>query len=137
AGAAGALGAICVIFATANAVVAARNAGQPPGTYKLYIAPLIFGLAPVINTLVSIVWHPQKGKPFRFGWSAPHGLLWIGIVCVGLGAGLVLYSKGLLEEAPARGRPPRPSTPNRRSSRPSRRASSATRRGCCAAPWPA
>src|SRR5438128_835380 len=57
AGAAGALGAICVIFATANAVVAAKAAGQPPGTYKLFIAPLIFGLAPVINTLVSIVWH--------------------------------------------------------------------------------
>ncbi len=98
AGAAGAIGAICVIFATSNAVIAANNAGQPPGTYKLFIAPLIFGLAPVINTLVSIVWHPKKGEPFHFGWQAPNSLLWIGIICVGFGAGLVLYSKGLLEE---------------------------------------
>jgi hypothetical protein len=101
AGAAGALGAICVIFATANAVVAARATGQPPGTYKLFIAPLIFGLAPIINTLVSMVWHPKKGQPLHFDWHAPHGLLWVGILSVGLGAGLVLYSKGLLEEKPA------------------------------------
>ncbi|MFM7150040.1 MAG: hypothetical protein ACKO23_09385, partial [Gemmataceae bacterium] len=100
AGAAGALGAICVIFATSNAVMAAKEMGQPAGTYKLFIAPLIFGLAPVINTLVSIIWHPKKGNPFHFGFSAPHGLLWAGILSVGLGAGLVLYSKGLLEEKP-------------------------------------
>src|SRR5579859_3013562 len=98
AGAAGALGAICVIFASANAVVAAKTAGQPIGTYKLFIAPLIFGLAPIINTLVSMVWHPKKNQPFHFGWHAPHGLLWAGIISVGLGAFLVLYSKGLLEE---------------------------------------
>jgi hypothetical protein len=103
AGAAGALGAICVIFATQSAVGAAKAAGQPPATYKLYIAPLIFGLAPVINTLVSIVWHPQKGHPLHFGWHAPHGLLWVGILLVGLGAGLVLYSKGLVEERHAAG----------------------------------
>ncbi|MFO0876316.1 MAG: hypothetical protein U0840_03000 [Gemmataceae bacterium] len=102
AGAAGAVGAICVIFATSNSILAARATDQPPGTYKLFIAPLIFGLAPVINTLVSIFWHPKKGEPFHFGWHVPHGLLWVGIVSVGLGAGLVLYSKGLLEEkAPA------------------------------------
>jgi hypothetical protein len=52
AGAAGALGAICVIFATKEAFAAATAAGLPDrGAYKLYIAPLIFGLAPVINTL--------------------------------------------------------------------------------------
>src|SRR5947209_1970310 len=82
AGAAGAVGAMGVVFAT-----------QAAPQYKLFIAPLIFGLAPVINTLVSIVWHPQRGRPFRFGWSAPHGLLWVGILFVGLGAALVLYSK--------------------------------------------
>ena len=100
AGAAGALGAICVIFATSAAIQAARDAYLNPDTYKLYIAPLIFGLAPVINTLVSIVWHPAKGQPLRFGWHAPHGLLWVGILLVGLGAFFVLYSKGLMEEAP-------------------------------------
>jgi hypothetical protein len=103
AGAAGALGAICVIFATGSAIRAARAAHLDPDTYKLYIAPLIFGLAPIINTLVSMVWHPSKGRPFRFGWHAPHGLLWVGIVLVGVGAFLVLYSKGLLEEAPRAG----------------------------------
>jgi hypothetical protein len=103
AGAAGALGAICVIFATQAAVGAAAATEQPPGTYKLYIAPLIFGLAPIINTLVSMVWHPGKAQPFRFGWHAPHGLLWVGIVLVGLGAFTVLYSKGLMEEKPHAG----------------------------------
>src|SRR5436305_11124266 len=52
AGVAGAVGALCVIFASKYAVDAARQAGAPPHTYRLYIAPLIFGLAPVINTLV-------------------------------------------------------------------------------------
>src|SRR5436305_6261696 len=49
AGVAGAVGAICVIFASKSAVGAATEANLPPGTYRLYIAPLIFGLAPVIN----------------------------------------------------------------------------------------
>src|SRR5882724_11515619 len=51
AGVAGAVGAICVIFATQSAVGYARESGLPPTTYKIYIAPLIFGLAPVINVL--------------------------------------------------------------------------------------
>jgi hypothetical protein len=104
AGAAGAIGAICVIFATKSAVEAARATGQPPATYKLYIAPLIFGLAPVINTLVSVTWLPEKDAPLSFGWVMPHPLLWGGIVMVSLGAGLVLYSKELAETAP----PPKP-----------------------------
>ena len=86
AGAAGAIGAMCVVFATSAAP-----------KYKLFIAPLIFGLAPIINTLVSIVWHPRKGHPFHFGFVAPHWLLWVGIVLVGAGAALVLYSKELGE----------------------------------------
>lgn len=108
AGAAGAVGAICVIFATKSAVEAAKSAGMPPATYKLYIAPLIFGLAPVINTLVSVIWHPVKGDPLIFGFKMPHYLLWVGILLVGLGAALVLYSKELAESAPA----PKPPTPN-------------------------
>lgn len=98
AGAAGALGAICVIFATSNALKAAEAASLPDsGAYKLYIAPLIFGLAPIINTLVSIVWHPKKGHPLHFGFTPPHYTLWIGIILVGLGAATVLYSKELNE----------------------------------------
>jgi hypothetical protein len=104
AGAAGAIGAICVIFATRSAIESAKQEGRPAGTYKLFIAPLIFGLAPVINTLVSMLWHPEPGDPLSFRVKAPHPLLWAGIVCVGLGAALVLYSKELSEAAAA----PRP-----------------------------
>src|SRR5262249_39452069 len=47
AGAAGAIGAICVIFATKEAVASAKASQLDPNTYKIFIAPLIFGLAPV------------------------------------------------------------------------------------------
>ncbi|HKB38151.1 MAG TPA: hypothetical protein VKD72_17015 [Gemmataceae bacterium] len=106
AGAAGAVGAICVIFATKSAIEAAKVEGRPPATYKLYIAPLIFGLAPVITTVVSVFWHPEEGNPFRFGVLVPHWTLWLGIVLVGSGAALVLYSKELTEASPAPAPPP-------------------------------
>jgi hypothetical protein len=99
AGVAGAVGAICVIFATSAAFGAAREAKLAPDTYKVFIAPLIFGLAPIINVLVSMVWHPAKGDPWHFGLKSAHPLLWVGIVLVGVGAGLVLYSKELTEAA--------------------------------------
>jgi hypothetical protein len=97
AGVAGAVGAIGVVFATTAAMGAARDAGLPRDTYKVFIAPLIFVLAPVINVLVSMVWHPEKDEPWHFGLKLPHPLLWVGIVLVGLGAALVLYSKELTE----------------------------------------
>jgi len=93
AGVAGAVGAICVIFATTEAMQAARQASLPRDTYKVFIAPLIFGLAPVINVLVSIVWHPRAGEPFHFGFEMPGWKLWVGILFVGVGAALVLFSK--------------------------------------------
>jgi drug/metabolite transporter (DMT)-like permease len=93
AGVAGAVGALCVIFATKSAVGAARAAELRPDTYKVFIAPLIFGLAPVINTLVSVVWHPRAGEPFHFGFEPPGWKLWVGILLVGAGAALVLFSK--------------------------------------------
>jgi hypothetical protein len=98
AGVAGAVGAICVIFASKEATRAATTAGLDPATYRLYIAPLIFGLAPIINTLVSLIWHPGKGEPFHFGFDMPGWKLWLGIILVGAGAALVLFSK---EEAEA------------------------------------
>lgn len=101
AGVMGAAGAICVIFATTSAMGAARDAGLPRDTYKVFIAPLIFGLAPVINVLISMVWHPKPGAPFHFDVKMPHPLLWLGILLVGAGAALVLYSKELTEAAPA------------------------------------
>ncbi len=95
AGVAGAVGAICVIFASKAAVAAAGPTN--PAAYRLFIAPLIFGLAPVINTVVSTFWHPRPGEPFHFHVTMPHPLLWVGIVLVGAGAALVLYSKELSE----------------------------------------
>jgi drug/metabolite transporter (DMT)-like permease len=83
AGTAGAVGALCVIFATV----------EYPGP-RIYVAPLIFALAPVINTLVSLFWHPDKSVlHFSFPEDPPHWTLYIGIVLAGLGAGLVLFSK--------------------------------------------
>lgn len=111
AGVAGAVGAICVIFAT-KAAFDAGNALTPPDrdAYKVYIAPLIFGLAPVINVVVSMLWHPQKNDWFHFGLKLPHPLLWVGIVLVGVGAALVLYSKEVAEAAPKA--PPAKTTEN-------------------------
>jgi hypothetical protein len=101
AGVAGAVGAIGVIFATKSAIRAASQAGLPTSTYRVFIAPLIFGLAPVINVLIASVWHPVvPGKPHdwaRFSFHMPHPLLWVGIIFVGVGAALVLYSKELTE----------------------------------------
>jgi drug/metabolite transporter (DMT)-like permease len=91
AGVAGAVGALCVIFA-------ARASGGPASKNYLYIAPLIFGLAPVINTVVSTLWHPKEGQPLHFGIDLPGWKLWLGIVLIGVGAALVLFSK---EEAEA------------------------------------
>ena len=75
----------CVIFATQSARAAAIAVDPgAPDAYRVYIAPLIFGLAPVINTLVSMVWAPKPGEPFEFGLHPPHWILWVGIVCVGV-----------------------------------------------------
>jgi hypothetical protein len=100
AGAAGAIGAICVIFASKAAVGAATEQKLNPATYRLFIAPLIFGLAPVINTLVSTIWQPEPGEPFHFGVHVPGWKLWVGILLVGAGAALVLFSKEEMEATP-------------------------------------
>lgn len=106
AGVAGAIGAICVVFASSAAVKQAAAEGVNPATYRMYIAPLIFGLAPVINTLLSSVWHPKPGDPWHFEVEVPGWKLWAGILLVGAGTFLVLYSK---EEAEAgKAKPPAP-----------------------------
>ncbi len=106
AGVAGAIGALCVIFATKAAV--AQSGPESGVNYKLYIGPLIFGLAPIINTLVSTVWLPQKGEPFHFGFHAPGWKLWVGILLVGVGAALVLFSKEESESKPKAAHAPAP-----------------------------
>ncbi len=87
AGVAGAVGALCVVFAT---VVY----GGP----KLYVAPVIFALAPVINTIASLFWHPDEGALTLGAPREPvHWMLYPGVVLAGLGAGLVLYAQALGE----------------------------------------
>ena len=106
AGVMGALGAICVIFASKAAVDQAKLDGINPATYRIYIAPLIFSLAPFINTVLSLVWHPKPGAPFHFGLEVPGWKLPAGIALVALGTFLVLMSK---EEAEAgKGPSPKP-----------------------------
>ncbi|MEZ5317542.1 MAG: EamA family transporter [Vicinamibacterales bacterium] len=73
AGAFGAFGAIFVIYAF-------RAGGVPT-----YVMPIVFGLAPVINVIVSVALHPPK--------TAINPMLWLGIVFVAIGASLVLYYK--------------------------------------------
>ena len=71
AGALGAVGAICIILAF-------KSGGLPT-----YVMPLVFGGAPVINVLVTMVNHPPK--------NAPNPLLFVGFLLVVLGASMVLY----------------------------------------------
>ena len=69
----GALGAVCIIWAF-------RSGGSP-----LYVMPLVFAGAPVINVLYSMAEHPPK--------TAPSPLLYLGFVLAALGGYLVLHFK--------------------------------------------
>jgi hypothetical protein len=71
AGALGAIGAVCIIWAF-------RSGGLP-----VYVMPLVFGGAPIVNVLISMAIHPPK--------VAPHPMLFVGFVLASIGAGLVLY----------------------------------------------
>ena len=71
AGALGAIGAACIIWAF-------RAGGLP-----VYVMPLVFGGAPIVNVLLSMVIHPPK--------VAPSPLLYVGFVLASVGAGMVLY----------------------------------------------
>jgi hypothetical protein len=106
AGVAGAIGAICVIFASKAAVDAAKVEGVNPATYRMYIAPLIFSLAPAINTLLSLLWHPKPGDPWHFDFEVPGWKLPAGIVLVALGTFLVLMSKEEVEASKGPGHKP-------------------------------
>jgi hypothetical protein len=71
AGALGAIGAACIIWAF-------RNGGLP-----VYVMPLVFGGAPVVNVLLTMILHPPK--------SAINPLLYVGFLLASIGAALVLY----------------------------------------------
>jgi hypothetical protein len=72
-GALGAIGAVCIIWAF--------KAGGPPA----YVMPIVFGGAPLVNVLVSMLMHPPK--------TAPNPLLYLGFLITAAGAGMVLYFK--------------------------------------------
>lgn len=71
AGALGAIGAACIIWAF-------RAGGLP-----VYVMPLVFAGAPIVNVLVSIAIHPPK--------QTLSPLLLVGFVLASIGAGMVLY----------------------------------------------
>ncbi|CAN5531273.1 hypothetical protein BH11PLA2_BH11PLA2_46480 [soil metagenome] len=108
AGVMGALGAICVIFASKAAMDQAVDEGVNPATYRVFIAPLIFCLAPLINTILSLVWHPAPGNPFVFDFHMPDWKLPAGIMLMAAGTFLVLKSKEDMEAT--KSAPPKPAT---------------------------
>jgi hypothetical protein len=71
AGALGAAGAACIIWAF-------KSGGLP-----VYVMPLVFGGAPIVNVLFSMALHPPK--------SAINPLLYVGFLLASVGAGMVLY----------------------------------------------
>lgn len=84
-GIAGAAGALCIILAI-------KNGGKP-----LYIAPLVFAGAPIVNAIISLLWHPPEGASdpkMLPGWI----MFGAGILLAAVGAGLVLYSKGYIDQ---------------------------------------
>ena len=70
AGALGAIGAGCIIYSF-------RFGGLP-----VYVMPLVFGGAPIVNVLVSMVIHPPK--------QAINPMLYVGFVLASIGAAIVL-----------------------------------------------
>ena len=71
AGALGAAGAACIIWAF-------RTGGLP-----IYVMPLVFGGAPIVNVAVSMMIHPPK--------AALNPMLFVGFLLASIGAGMVLY----------------------------------------------
>ena len=71
AGTLGALGAVCIIFSF--------RAGASP----LYVMPLVFGGAPLVNVIATSIIHPPK--------VAPSPMLYVGFLLAAIGAGMVLY----------------------------------------------
>jgi hypothetical protein len=114
AGVAGAVGAICVIFASKAATDAAKLeglSGAEIAKYRMYIAPLIFCLAPIINTLLSAVWHPdaKTGDWLNFHFEMPNWKMAVGILLAAAGTFLVLMSKEEAEKEKLKGgAPPKP-----------------------------
>jgi hypothetical protein len=73
AGALGAVGAVCIIWAF-------RSGGSP-----LYVMPLVFSGAPLVNVLFSMWQHPPR--------TAPSPMLYVGFLLAAVGGYLVLHYK--------------------------------------------
>jgi len=73
AGVLGAVGAVCIIYAF-------RAGGLP-----MYVMPLVFAGAPLVNVLVSMAMHPPK--------TSPSPMLYVGFLFAAVGAWMVLYFK--------------------------------------------
>ena len=73
AGGLGAAGAVCIIYAF-------RTGGLP-----VYVMPLVFGGAPVVNVLLTMTLHPPK--------NPVNPLLFVGLLFASVGAAMVLYFK--------------------------------------------
>ena len=71
AGALGAIGAACIIWAF-------RSGGLP-----VYVMPLVFAGAPIVNVLLTMALHPPK--------AAINPMLYVGFLLASLGAAMVLY----------------------------------------------
>ena len=71
AGALGAAGAACIIYAF-------RFGGLP-----IYVMPLVFGGAPIVNVFFSMLLHPPK--------NPVNPMLYLGLVFASVGAAMVLY----------------------------------------------
>ncbi len=71
AGALGAAGAACIIWAF-------KSGGLP-----IYVMPLVFGGAPIVNVAIAMVIHPPK--------AAINPMLWAGFALASVGAAMVLY----------------------------------------------
>ena len=71
AGALGALGAVCITYAF-------RAGGTP-----FVVMPLVFGGAPLINVITSVILHPPK--------TSPSPMLYLGFLVTAVGAAMVLY----------------------------------------------
>jgi hypothetical protein len=73
AGVLGAVGAVCVIYAF-------RAGGAP-----LWVMPLVFAGAPIVNVVYSLWEHPPK--------TAPSPMLYVGFLLAAMGAYMVLHYK--------------------------------------------
>ncbi len=80
AGSLGAIGAICVIYSMKEAALQPESANP-----SLYVMPIIFGCAPLVNVIVSSIAHPPE--------KAINPLFWLGVLVLASGAGMVLTFK--------------------------------------------